>query len=798
MRVLIIDNYDSYTYNLCQLVGIVDGGQLPVVVRHDDATVLASITTCEQGPSPFDAIIVSPGPGRPECVNDFGFCCKVIECFSLHQTPILGVCLGHQGIVHAFGGRVVHAQRPVHGEVAIVEKTEQRSSQKALFSGLPSTRFRAVRYHSLVAETASLPSCLEPLAWCTDVDTQERILMAVRHQKFPIFGVQFHIESAGTEYGDQILRNFLRIAQRYRLERGYPVERIAPRVPHSTDPGNAGRFQAVYEEVMGKLHRPQRCVQMHRLEAKRVCAQPAQAFLRLYGNDPNRQVFWLDSCYEYRQERWPAVRWSMIGEWESSHALDGSRFPFWEALDKELSTSAASWPEQETSDELPPFIGGYLGYLGFELKRESFDAPHGGQSGRRNPADAFLGWVHRLAIFDHQTGSVLLVTNDAASADPSDAAMWIERVECALTTPDSAPNRVDLQVSDRIRNQETPRNAPCDLSSNAPQKIIQFEWSRSRDQYLKDIRTCLEYIRNGESYEICLTNLLRLRPTKLPPKFHPLTHYLVLRRVNAAPFAAYLQLGPDIVICSASPERFLLLRNGTMLESRPIKGTIQRSADPAEDARLAFQLSTSRKDRAENLMIVDLVRNDFGRLCKPGTVQVPQLMRLETFASVHQLVSIVQGRLPSPMRNTGPHNTWAAPLGRVLRACFPMGSMTGAPKQRTLEILEALEKRPRGIYSGSIGYVSANGQHADWNVIIRTAVWERRRNANGVDAPEGSWGVSIGVGGAIVAHSDPQDEYEETLLKARSVIESIREALQAESVEIVEAFPCEAGPCPAP
>ncbi|KAK4530555.1 hypothetical protein CCYA_CCYA04G1412 [Cyanidiococcus yangmingshanensis] len=791
MRVLLIDNYDSYTYNLCQLIGSVLGGQAPVVARNDDATTLAPLLNEKRvTQASFEAVVISPGPGRPDRVADFGLCRRVIQQFPTHQVPILGVCLGHQGIVESFGGRIIHAKRPVHGEVASIHVEETESQKESLFRGLPANPFRAVRYHSLVAEVSSLPSCLETLAWCIDEGTQERILMAVRHRVDPIFGVQFHIESIGTEFGEQILCNFFAIAQTYRRKKRASFDGIPRMSPRSA------LAEASTQSPRGVSNRPEwfapyrrRCVQLRRLSPKEVVGQPVDCFLRLYGSDATREVFWLDSCYEYRQNRWPSVRWSIMGEWESTSVLDGTQVPFWEVLDRTLAARAEMWPTLPESETLPPFIGGYLGYIGYELKRESFDAPRASSSAAPEAADAFLGWVHRAIIFDHQTGGVLLATNDDESACPTEAENWMRHVEQMLK---EKPNALDFSSGrshpehDRCAAAMT-GTAPNGAAAELFPRALHFEWQRSRHQYLEDVRTCLDRIRDGESYEICLTNQLLLRSVSLPAGFHPLAHYLELRSTNAAPFAAYLQLGPDRVICCASPERFLLLCNGTYLESRPIKGTMHRSADPEEDVQLGTQLAQSRKDRAENLMIVDLVRNDFGRVCAPGTIRVPQLMRLETFATVHQLVSAVQGCLHPPASETDRAALRdAAPVGRILKACFPMGSMTGAPKQRTMEIIDALEKHPRGIYSGSIGYVSADGQQADWNVVIRTAVWERLSPARGATSSTCLWRVSIGVGGAIVTLSDPEDEFAEMVLKAKAVIESIRKALHVDRVHIQE------------
>jgi para-aminobenzoate synthetase len=262
------------------------------------------------------------------------------------------------------------------------------------------------------------------------------------------------------------------------------------------------------------------------------------------------------------------------------------------------------------------------------------------------------------------------------------------------------------------------------------------------DRYRANIEACGRQIVEGETYEVCLTTELRSDAT-----VDPFPSYRALRLRNPAPFAALLRLG-ELSVLSSSPERFLRVDRARTVESKPIKGTTARSADPAEDARRRDELRASAQFRAENLMIADLVRNDLGRVCELGSIHVPDLMVVESHATVHQLVSVVRGTLRRGVDALD-----------AVRASFPGGSMTGAPKLRTMEIIDELEGRPRGVYSGALGFLSVNGT-ADLNIVIRTLV----------ATPQG---MSIGAGGAIVAGADPEAELAEMLLKAHAVLDAV-------------------------
>jgi para-aminobenzoate synthetase len=391
--------------------------------------------------------------------------------------------------------------------------------------------------------------------------------------------------------------------------------------------------------------------------------------------------------------------------------------------------------------ELPfDFACGFAGYLGYELKAEC-----GGAAAHRSPhPDAQLIFAARMVALDHELGHTYLLCLHQPGAE--------QQADDWLTTTTSRISALADAASSRESGgglAEPPRRC----SDEPPPDSLELRFRRSRAQYLEDIARCQELLLEGESYEICLTNSIAT-----PVAVEPFDLYRRLRRVNPAPHAAYLRFG-DLAVLSSSPERFLAVDRDGTVEAKPIKGTSRRDADPRRDALLAARLAGDEKNRAENLMIVDLIRNDLGSVCEMGSVEVPALMAVESFETVHQLVSTVRGRL-------------RAGLGAAdcIRACFPPGSMTGAPKLRTTEIIDELEGAARGVYSGAIGYLGLGGG-CDLSVAIRTIVLEGGT-------------ATVGAGGAIVLGSDPEQEYQEMLLKAAAPLRAIDPGLEPASISL--------------
>lgn len=263
------------------------------------------------------------------------------------------------------------------------------------------------------------------------------------------------------------------------------------------------------------------------------------------------------------------------------------------------------------------------------------------------------------------------------------------------------------------------------------------------NDYLQMISKAQEAISAGDVYQICLTNQIQIETN-----IDPLVAFIELRKLHSTPYAAFLQIGKTS-IASISPEQFLKVSSDRKLSSKPIKGTRPRHSDFVEDDAIARELATNSKERAENLMIVDLMRNDFSRVSEPDSVTVSKLFDIESYSTVHQLVSTIESRLVS-----------GATAIDAFSACFPGGSMTGAPKPRAIELIREFELGPRGIYSGAIGYFGADGS-AEFGMVIRTLVFE---------STDSGQIATLGIGGGITIDSDPQSELQETALKAQALL----------------------------
>jgi len=372
-----------------------------------------------------------------------------------------------------------------------------------------------------------------------------------------------------------------------------------------------------------------------------------------------------------------------------------------------------------------PLISGAVGYFGYESGYFIEQLPDFGCDDLALP-DVYFMFVDTLLAHCHQSGKSYLSVVGRGKTDSA-----------ARRAAESLRDKMLARIEAFEAN--PPTEHPAISSRQTAHTQIEVKAHFDQASYCQTVEAVKEHILAGDIFEACLTHRLE---SPLDGGM-PWDLYEELRKVNPAPFACYLSF-PEAQVVSASPERFLSLNDGRIAESRPIKGTRPRGATREEDERLRQELFQSVKDRAENVMIVDLVRNDFGRVCKLQSVNVPELMIIEPYATVFQMVSTVRGELRPELSGLD-----------LIKACFPGGSMTGAPKIEAMKIIDRLEPVKRGIYSGSIGYLDFSGQ-LDFNIVIRSFVVKGKQ-------------CYYNVGGAIVADSDPIEEYAETMDKARAL-----------------------------
>ncbi|GAX10454.1 para-aminobenzoate synthetase [Fistulifera solaris] len=763
LNLLMIDYYDSFTYNLVHMLAKLCR-KPPLVLTADCAKswdeLMKQINAMNM--TAIDGVILSPGPGHPCHAPPLGI--DIIK--NNPQLPILGVCLGHQILGHVYGAKVQSAPVPIHGQVwpvRIVDKDDD--VWRNISSPVPVTR-----YHSLCVTD------LPPLLTTTAVsDDDDQLIMGLRHNEYPHYGVQFHPESIGTPCGRELLRNFCQVVVKNKetSSLGKKMEETNSRHQPSTNSiehDDRTRNSVFLETEVFVLQLP------------RVNAEPEDVMKKFLLGD--EYSFWLDSSdiradpsisilgsSKERVEYWGKEKSSHrqgLYHWHDNEMEHFENLDILTYMEKQYTTTTNSVSivsidangnlnlEKETEMDLNlpfRFRGGHVGYLGYEVRHDTLrfleQQDHGQHiAGRIQPDDstniptaAFLV-ADRSFVFDHSANCWYLVGTSDSSRSREEVIMWLkdifDELQCWTPVVDDDDLNLDLRS---IKSSSTDSQF--------------FRPHRSETTYNFNFDECIKCINRGDSYELCLTNQLE---AKVSPDLDPFQLYRRLRRRNPAPYGAFFRWGEQFSICCSSPERFLsVTRDGVdfCVETKPIKGTIARALpaitkeqQEADQAR-ARELQNSVKDRAENLMIVDLLRNDFSRVC--NDVYVAKLMEIETFATVHQMVSTIRGTLQKD-RN----------VIDVLKACFPGGSMTGAPKRITMDILDELEEgRARGPYSGSLGYFSRNGC-MDMNIVIRTAVVEGSK-------------VTVGSGGAITALSQQTDEYNELMLKASAVVNTVEE-----------------------
>ncbi|MBI3221681.1 MAG: aminodeoxychorismate synthase component I [Nitrosomonadales bacterium] len=413
----------------------------------------------------------------------------------------------------------------------------------------------------------------------------------------------------------------------------------------------------------------------------------------------------------------PWAVWLDSGGLSRYDIISGAPQQTWELCREDASSDPFGMLQGALGEKLPsvegiPFAGGILGYWGYDLARRMMNIPVIAQDAEHLPEMA-VGLYDWAVVVDHQQQCAKLVSHLRFAETAELLPQLLQRLQAGTAHPVE-----DFRVQGEI-------------SSNF-----------TATSYASAFAVVQRYLQAGDCYQVNLAQRFSAKASG-----DALSAYLGLRQLSPAPYAALLTFPKSQVLC-VSPERFVSVSDG-VVETRPIKGTRPRSHNAEQDRQLAEQLRNHPKDRAENLMIVDLLRNDLGKSCIPGSVCVPKLFDVESYANVHHLVSTVRGRLVPGYKALN-----------VLRDCFPGGSVSGAPKLRAMQIIEQLEPNRRGVYCGAIGYVGFDG-NMDTNIAIRTMVYSGGE-------------IRCWAGGGIVADSDMAAEYQETLDKASAMLELLR------------------------
>lgn len=784
--ILVIDSYDSFTNNLAQLISASTGKEVTKI--HNDTFKPDQYDYFLKTYLPlFEYIVVGPGPGHPENAEDIGIIRYLFQEFRENASivvPVLGICLGFQSLCHEFGNNVSKLDAVKHGQIYDIHPMAIDGGNE-LYTGQEETSFPSVRYHSLYVDIHNLSEVIIPLAYCYEPNDgpnriHTRILMAAKHENLPLYGVQYHPESICSSKGIELIKNFELIATKYNKQ-------VRPNVFKLSNNASKEDFAKLNKHA---LHDMLLISQGKLSYSSSVKPKVSMKKLKFSPGADGYKISATDICDYFHQQdsdflllnsasipgEWSIIGIPIIGQSEVvTHSVDVAnevrvlkyKSDAFDSLLLEEPQSVWTFigdrmkdsyiPRSVINDclqELPsrdlPFLGGYLGLISYEEGQHVIIEKLQSLCNSSTP-DMKLVFTERFIIYDHMNDEWYI----GSINQKSDDSKWCSELhDELLEAHEKGLLRIDLDtIPDSIK----------ELSNKSDKDEIVFDFP-SRETYEKQFDQCQDYLHSGDSYELCLTTQLKIT---LPSYINPWDMYKILTlRKNPSPFSCFMEF-EDIVLISSSPERFLSWkdneRKNKLIELRPIKGTVKNSPDV--DLEAATKILKTPKEMGENLMIVDLIRHDLHQFIE--NVSVTQLMAVEEYKTVYQLVSVIQGEL----NNTEYHGI------DILHHSLPPGSMTGAPKKRSVELLQSIESLQkngtqdgrRGIYSGVTGYWSVTDD-SDWSVVIRSVYHYRDDKEN--QNHTGLW--RIGAGGAITVLSDPVDEWDEMKLKLSSALQAFK------------------------
>ncbi|KAI8625411.1 aminodeoxychorismate synthase [Xylariaceae sp. FL1651] len=852
-RILFIDAYDSFSNNIVSLLTTVLGADvdvLPIDPPHLDPERAGFVDALSEEVRRYDAVVCGPGPGAPDVDKDVGLMKHIWDLKGEDLVPVLGICLGFQSLIINCGGIVKRLRTGLHGMIREIDHLSAENEGN-IYREVPT--FRATLYHSLHADIGqesisaaewqnskwSSPTFLPdiiPLAWTYEDRgfMTERILMGVRHRTKPFWGLQYHPESICTQAtGHQVIKNWFQEAVKWNCATGRKPGPILPETEklrglqssrlssmRRTDGacswlqnhtnlssfGLGAKHFCQVLEIPIHIEVPDLVEILQEEKSEFIVLDSASAKTRRTGSDVRGRysIIALDVDEALKLEYRTGDRHVTARGPSASGAAQATNEKV------ELSPAQSIWQflaefwtrRQIVSDDAQcPFIGGFMGYTTYELGLEGINVKlH--EERHHNRPDLCFAWVTKSIVIDHLEGTLRIQTLTSSELTSH---LWLNSIANKLEGSQIWSNAISANFgkNQQQNSQLTPPHTPT--SGHVKTQICVPD----SQEYESKVRLCQDFIAAGDSYELCLTDqTLITRPrshferalqASSLPQF-PQSHgphgkptspsswqlYRSLRTRQPAPFGSYIRLGGATLV-SSSPERFVTFNTDGLCSMRPMKGTVRKSPT-VPTLEVAERLLHIPKEEAENLMIVDLVRHDLHGVCGPGNVQVPHLLQVEEYASVFQMISVVEGQLPRRQQDGGEPQLTGLD---VLAASLPPGSMTGAPKKRSCEILQELEGprgRERSLYSGVVGYMDAAGR-GDWSVTIRTLFrWDDETvpapSSSSSSVPVGSTSAGrekmetwhIGAGGAVTALSTPEGEADEMFTKLKGPLGVFEEA----------------------
>lgn len=794
-QILYIDAYDSFSYNVVAMLEETLEARVTVMTIDSEWPNGDMARFLQQ----FTAVVLGPGPGNPATAGDVGIMKDLWTLEDANLVPILGICLGFQSLCFHHGIPIEQLPYPLHGQVRHIKTVNDD-----IFRGIPD--FEVTLYHSLYAVTESrrdklhqderngksnghIPSSdeLSFLAWLSleskSSTSAMQVAMAVRHRQKPFWGFQFHPESckSNKDICTRLLKHWWRESLQFNKSIGRvmydePVKQAVKYNGSLYSPPEIMSLMLQWSEYASESAAYQ-YIPVGTLTAETICEalnEPGSQTV-LFQSNGRHSIISVPSPGSWRLEFYVSTKRLFAQKIQTAYASSSMHLngngrqhdkmtmetslgvsQFWDMLRHLMKVKKVS----TGCDEIP-FWGGFLGYFSYEMglaglahsKSQYNEFPRGeqGQSFVEDLADVGLLWVERCVVLDNKTGKAYIqstIQNDEG---------WVlstrnKLEQLSLSQPHGCSQELDEFLDPVLEN-----------------AVIHLP---DEESYKEQVKSCQVQLEAGESYELCLTCetpiILEGNKDKTDCNQRPWLLYRKLRKYNPAAFSAYARLG-DVKIVSSSPECFLNWDRESMLEMKPMKGTVKKT--PGIDLEKAKEILGSTKEMAENLMIADLIRHDLYGICGSSKVFVEKLLEVEDHGRVYQMITHVKGevdrhnpghgvrsiaQLHEQTSNMSMHGITA------LQRCLPPGSMTGAPKERSCMHLSSIERRKRGIYSGVMGYLDLGGG-GSFSVLIRTA-----SSCSRDEDDKQIW--RVGAGGAVTTLSTAQGEWDEMVTKLRTVL----------------------------